>query len=542
MPRLQKSHAASMVGGRPKGVTAAGRLPSLYTPAVAALSPSSDASGTLRLLNGTGTLRRPEMTSTFGPERRAEDLDGLEEASRLREYRIAEDLSWSPEAAVLRELGVKIQMTRKMQVAKPELPAGAPKDPQLRSQHFASKSARELLSPDIVAHLRLDRTFIRTFVKSLNMSKLRIREMDKELAGFAQLQELILTGNEIAEVANVPPSVEMLSLNANRVAAVVGLPSLGNLAHLGLAFNALETLSWIGSLGDSLRNLRSLDVSFNRLVDLRGSLSDLGLLPRLALLHLEGNPFSLTAAYRRHCIASLPKLVELDDLSVADEREDLESQGLAAELRALLAALPPGPLSISVSLDIASISYLPGWPGCILVARLSQSEAVAVPLEISIPSRAEELATARAAAAAAAAAPPPAAGKGKAVAGGKGSAAPVSPPPAADSGKVVELPALAAVGKAVARQPLTYEYFNSLRMAPSLSLVFVLTGSRRGPVFPEQLSIDVSFILEQKTSESSFTASVDVECQEVLIGEGGSQTSKSVRRTVLVSGKVSVET
>ncbi len=54
-------------------------------------------------------------------------------------------------------------------------------------------------------------------LKSLRLMDLNIGEVDSAFltAGFSQLKELSLTGNHLARVANLPPSLDLLDLAAN---------------------------------------------------------------------------------------------------------------------------------------------------------------------------------------------------------------------------------------------------------------------------------------------------------------------------------------
>ena len=54
------------------------------------------------------------------------------------------------------------------------------------------------------------------FFKSLRLINLSIREIDSNFNSFLHLKELNLSGNLLSKVDNIPQTVEILDLNANR--------------------------------------------------------------------------------------------------------------------------------------------------------------------------------------------------------------------------------------------------------------------------------------------------------------------------------------
>ena len=80
--------------------------------------------------------------------------------------------------------------------------------------------------------------------------------------------------------------------------------------------------SW-RSHSPSRPNLVYLDLSFNDLTDLQGTVAGLRTLRHLRLLVLQGNPLALVPCYRGFVIDSLSGLCVLDDITVASSEKHL---------------------------------------------------------------------------------------------------------------------------------------------------------------------------------------------------------------------------
>ncbi|KAJ7396560.1 leucine-rich repeat-containing protein 43 [Pitangus sulphuratus] len=166
-------------------------------------------------------------------------------------------------------------------------------------------------------------------------SSLQVEEVDEGVLQFQQLEELILSANQISRItsANLPRTLKVLELCCNTVGDLEDLCSQPppELQHLGLGHNRLCGPSQDKFLtGDFWPNLISLDLSFNSLTDLLGLVSQLATLQKLRILVLQGNPLALIPTYRGFLVDSLPKLSLLDDIYVGpDERQQF--RGLARQ-------------------------------------------------------------------------------------------------------------------------------------------------------------------------------------------------------------------
>ncbi|NWV73802.1 LRC43 protein, partial [Dasyornis broadbenti] len=187
-----------------------------------------------------------------------------------------------------------------------------------------------MLAPELLRGFRLFQVF-----KALRMADKGVEELDEGLLQFQQLEELILSANHISRVtsAHLPRTLKVLELCCNTVGDLQDLcvqPPPG-LQHLGLGHNRLCGPSQEKHLTvDFWPNLVSLDLSFNRLTDLLGLVSQLSTLPNLRILLLQGNPLTLIPTYRGFLVDSLPKLSILDDIRIWPE-ERLQFHGLGKQ-------------------------------------------------------------------------------------------------------------------------------------------------------------------------------------------------------------------
>ncbi|NWS32676.1 LRC43 protein, partial [Polioptila caerulea] len=191
---------------------------------------------------------------------------------------------------------------------------------------------RELavLAPEL---LRGSRVF--QVVKSLRILDKGVEEVDEGVLQFQQLEELILSANQISRVpsAHLPRTLKVLELCYNAVGDLQDLCTQPppKLQHLGLGYNRLCGPSQKKHLTvDCWPNLVSLDLSFNSLSDLPGLVFQLSTLQNLHILLLQGNPLALTPTYRGFLVDSLPKLSILDDIYIWPE-ERQHFHGLARQ-------------------------------------------------------------------------------------------------------------------------------------------------------------------------------------------------------------------
>ncbi|NXM36331.1 LRC43 protein, partial [Oxyruncus cristatus] len=175
-------------------------------------------------------------------------------------------------------------------------------------------------------------------LKSLRMVDKGVEEVDEGVLQFQQLEELVLSANQISRItsANLPRTLKVLELCCNTVGDLEDLCSQPppELQHLGLGHNRLCGPSQDKFLtGDFWPNLISLDLSFNNLTDLLGLVSQLSNLQKLRILVLQGNPLALIPTYRGFLVDSLPKLSILDDIYIGpDERQQFHGLARQPEL------------------------------------------------------------------------------------------------------------------------------------------------------------------------------------------------------------------
>ncbi|TRZ18332.1 hypothetical protein HGM15179_008757 [Zosterops borbonicus] len=175
-------------------------------------------------------------------------------------------------------------------------------------------------------------------LKSLRLLDKGVEEVDEGLLQFQQLEELVLSANNISRVtsAHLPRTLKVLELCCNAVDDLQDLCAQPppELQHLGLGYNRLCGPSQEKHLTvDFWPNLVSLDLSFNSLTDLLELVSQLSTLQNLRILVFQGNPLALIPTYRGFLVDSLPKLSILDDIYIwPEEREQFHGLARQPEL------------------------------------------------------------------------------------------------------------------------------------------------------------------------------------------------------------------
>ncbi|XP_044897028.1 leucine-rich repeat-containing protein 43 isoform X5 [Felis catus] len=188
-------------------------------------------------------------------------------------------------------------------------------------------------------------TFFYSYFRSLRVVDKQVSLVDKDLLKFLNLEELVLSANQIQEIdaVNLPPTLKVLELYGNEIRSMECLCTAPppRLQHLGLGHNKL--LGPLESLYVTFNhwpNLVSLDLSFNDLTDLQGMIASLSTLRRLRLLVLQGNPLALLPYYRGFTIDSLSQLCVLDDITVSpSEKHQFRGLGRSGDLLARQAQL-----------------------------------------------------------------------------------------------------------------------------------------------------------------------------------------------------------
>lgn len=238
---------------------------------------------------GYGSWRAPNVTSNASlkgntegkfteSSAQLESVESLQELAMKIPYGV--DCSWSDEAESLREIAVR--------------------------------------TPE-----KLSETFILKFFKSLRIVDKKVTEIDEGLLQLRNLKKLSLSANFIKQIDSMklPKGLEELELAANQISDITPLcvcpPPL---IHLGLSYNQISSIT--GHMeAASWPNLLSLDLSFNNLTDILGTINVLKILPKLKNLVLQGNPLALVPGYRGYTIDSIRQLTILDDTRIsADEK------------------------------------------------------------------------------------------------------------------------------------------------------------------------------------------------------------------------------
>lgn len=163
-------------------------------------------------------------------------------------------------------------------------------------------------------------------LRTLKLRNCGILEMDDGLLKLSTLEELNLSRNKLYCVRNLPPS--LLSFNAfdnsiNRLELSDSIAAK-HLLHLGLGYNHVSSVEpWI----QDCSSLLSLDLSYNCICNLEATLAALSsFVPRLRILHLQGNPIALLPKYRTQVHRHLPQLKILDDVKF-EEEDTSEARG-----------------------------------------------------------------------------------------------------------------------------------------------------------------------------------------------------------------------
>jgi len=120
-----------------------------------------------------------------------------------------------------------------------------------------------------------------------------------------------------------------------------------NMVYAGLGYNHLASPTQLRSLVECFPRLRILDLSFNAICDLAGTLECLAKLPQLSHLSLMGNPLTLLENYRSHVVRALPKVMELDDLSTEGHFKMVHELAADAEV----------PSAVFLCFDVSEVTF-----------------------------------------------------------------------------------------------------------------------------------------------------------------------------------------
>ncbi|KAI8818234.1 uncharacterized protein EV422DRAFT_195143 [Fimicolochytrium jonesii] len=282
-----------------------------------------------------------------------------------------------------------------------------PQSSRRRNKRSTQKPRTSLTKDQIQSHFR-----------TLFLHDCEISQLDEEFrSGFRNLDALSLTGNRIewggdeavgeggagdgeghverakgAKVGNVlrgvPPSITILTLNANLIKSPPPISHLRHLVHLGLSHNTIHHLhvpnpkragsrNDLASQSDERQTipwsapptLISLDLSWNRISDLRSALDVLKRWNKLRSLVMMGNPVYLLPSYKPLTLSSLPTLISLDDNPVAKQKPSQQAASAPPISRLDLAVhqlidppLPPNAAGSSLDKSAAIASFRSSGP------------------------------------------------------------------------------------------------------------------------------------------------------------------------------------
>ncbi|KAM3867489.1 leucine-rich repeat-containing protein 43-like [Diretmus argenteus] len=172
---------------------------------------------------------------------------------------------------------------------------------------------------------RLDENFIFNYFRTLRIVDKGVSVIDGGLLKFSNLEELVLSANNISELplAHLPCSLRILELYANQVSNLNSLShhQLPDLQYLGLGSNGLGSHEDIRFLtGKHWPKLVSLDLGGCEFQVQQALVNALTTLPCLRTLVLEGNPLTLAPSYPGFTLDSLPGLFYLDASQITPEQ------------------------------------------------------------------------------------------------------------------------------------------------------------------------------------------------------------------------------
>lgn len=165
-----------------------------------------------------------------------------------------------------------------------------------------------------------------TGCKVLYISNNAISDL-RPLAALTLLDTLYASNNAIRSLDCLPnlPSLRLLDVSHNYLCNLVGISAVSSLETLLASHNAIHTL---GNELQELRMLSSLDVSYNKLSDLKCVNEELSKLSSsLCTLILIGNSMIHSVSnYRKRTIHAFPNLRFLDEYPIfPDERAKAEA-------------------------------------------------------------------------------------------------------------------------------------------------------------------------------------------------------------------------
>lgn len=128
-------------------------------------------------------------------------------------------------------------------------------------------------------------------LEQLDVQNNRLTMLGPELIHMRQLRELLLAANQIKEVAGLPSSqtLQTIDLSGNGLASLAGIESCPNLEEVWMTSSAFESF-------DALAPLQALS--------------------NISCIYLEHSPLWKTPNYKANILRMLPTLTQLDSNNI----------------------------------------------------------------------------------------------------------------------------------------------------------------------------------------------------------------------------------
>lgn len=123
-----------------------------------------------------------------------------------------------------------------------------------------------------------------------------ISSIDSDSTKLSNLKVLNLFHNNISTIENIPPSCNELYLDFNQVNQVGLKSGKSNIELLSLSHNLVSD-SVLAKICKEMPQLRCLNVSYNRLEDIRQTVTSIKKCSKLKMLATMNNPISMLAIY-----------------------------------------------------------------------------------------------------------------------------------------------------------------------------------------------------------------------------------------------------
>ena len=150
---------------------------------------------------------------------------------------------------------------------------------------------------NVIDESRINPTILKMF-EVLYFKSMKIIEIDFTSREFKRLKVLDLSNNRIEVLENTPPNLEELYLNFNLVKEIKG-PVNTSLLHLGLSYNLIDE-DLLSEINHFYPKIFSLNVSSNKLKNLKETVQICSMFTDLKVLVTMGNPFVIVDGYKNY--------------------------------------------------------------------------------------------------------------------------------------------------------------------------------------------------------------------------------------------------